>query len=192
MKLNKYVGAVLGWLVLFPLPVLGEELRDIKPPVEYPMDKGVLIISSLAVLGAIVAVVYYFIKRKKIIKKAVKVLTPWEKAYWELDQLRKNKLSIDLSYEAYYVKLSDIIRSYIEARFNIKASEMTTEEFLRFYKDTNLFTEAQKILLKEFLQLSDLVKFAQYTPEEQAAKKHFDMAKLIVDQTRVPEGEINV
>jgi len=192
MKLNRYVWAVLSWLGLFPLTCFGEELRDVKPPVEYPFDRRVLIVFCLTLSGAILAAAYYFNKRKKSVKKVIKELSPWEKAYWELDQLGKNKLSLDLSFEAYYVKLSDIIRSYIEARFNVKANEMTTEEFLMFYKDSGLFTETRKLLLKEFLQLSDLVKFAKFTPEEKEAKEHFDMAKLIVDQTKGDEGGINV
>ena len=63
----------------------------------------------------------------------------------------------------YYTELTDIVRIYIEDRFNVNAVEMTTEEILDGMKRTDA-GKASIDKLSHTLMLADLVKFAKEQP----------------------------
>ena len=59
------------------------------------------------------------------------------------------------------IAVSDIVRSYIEKRFDVTATHRTTEEFLRDLLELpNAALARHRALLSEFLHQCDLVKFA--------------------------------
>jgi hypothetical protein len=64
--------------------------------------------------------------------------------------------------------LSQVIRVYLEKRFQLRAPRQTTPEFLRGIKDSTVLTAGHRELLKDFLERCDLSKFAnlQFPLEE--------------------------
>jgi hypothetical protein len=64
--------------------------------------------------------------------------------------------------------LSQVIRTYLEKRFQLKAPRQTTPEFLREIRDSTLLNVGHRELLKDFLERCDLSKFAnlQFSLEE--------------------------
>ena len=86
--------------------------------------------------------------------------------------------------QEFYIRLSDIIRRYIEDRFGIRAPERTTEEFLAEVSSGNVLKERDTALLDEFLAHCDLVKFAKHQPTEGEIQKSFDSAKAFTEGTR--------
>ena len=84
----------------------------------------------------------------------------------------------------FYVELSNIVRHYIENRFQLKAPEMTTEEFLLTLKESTVLNSEQKSLVKDFLSHCDMVKFAKYFPQKDEIDSSYESAKNLVDQTR--------
>jgi hypothetical protein len=91
----------------------------------------------------------------------------------------------------YYTRLTDIIRVYLEDRYEVRAMEQTTYEILSQFKDENspikgkLYSSLQKTL-----DTSDLVKFAKYTPL--ADENHFVLvnAYALVEETKAEPVEI--
>ena len=65
--------------------------------------------------------------------------------------------------KAYYITLTDILRSYVEARLIVPAMERTTDDLVRALRVTAL-PPAQREQLANILQLADLVKFAKLAP----------------------------
>ena len=63
----------------------------------------------------------------------------------------------------YYTELTDIVRVYIEDRFEVAAVEMTTDEIMQGMKQTNAGQSSMEKLGKT-LVLADLVKFAKEQP----------------------------
>jgi len=63
----------------------------------------------------------------------------------------------------YYTELTDILREYIEERFDVAAIEMTSSEILDGLVPKNINDQAMQ-KLKGSLELSDLVKFAKASP----------------------------
>ncbi|MDJ0864634.1 MAG: hypothetical protein QNK03_00905 [Myxococcota bacterium] len=91
--------------------------------------------------------------------------------------------------DAFYVELSDIVRRYLEARFELRSPELTTEEFLDVMAGSRDLDEAQKAQLREFLSGADLVKFAQHVPGPEAIDGAVAGARSFLDQTRpAPEA----
>lgn len=132
--------------------------------------------------GLIVAVplcaglVYYFARRKKV--AAPPPASPWEIAYARLRDLDARQLPQQGDFQTYYIELSDILRHYIEERFNLHAPEETTPEFLAEASFAGALTETHQNLLGQFLRHCDRVKFARYEP----TPKEMDMSLAVVLQ----------
>ena len=79
--------------------------------------------------------------------------------------------------------LSHVIRTYLEKRFELRASRQTTPEFLHAIKESPLLNAGHRELLKDFLERCDLAKFAnlQFSPEEYRALAQ--SARKFVEET---------
>ena len=55
------------------------------------------------------------------------------------------------------MELSDVVRTYLENRFDMRAPELTTEEFLESVSDSPDLTRDHQTLLRQFLRQADLV-----------------------------------
>jgi len=163
------------------------DIRDVKPPVNM-LDLWWLLL-CLLILIALAAGIYFFLRHKKSppvpLKPQVPELPSWEKAYQQLEALRQENLLDKGLFKEFFTRVADIARHYMENRFNIRAPHMSTEEFLYYLGITGHLNEPQKKALKEFLNSCDMVKFAKYAPTPIEALKNFDLAKRLVDDTRV-------
>ena len=163
------------------------DIKDVKPPVNLP-DFGWLLWLLLALI-AIAVGVYFFLRYKKPASAPVAPPVPeipaWEKAYQQLEALRQENLVDKGLYKEFFTKVADIARLYMENRFKIHAPHMTTEEFLYYLGISGHLNETQKIALKDFLNSCDMVKFAKYAPTTNEALNNFDLAKRLVDDTRI-------
>lgn len=113
-------------------------------------------------------------------------LPPHVAAIMELDKLKADKPWKTGRNKEYYTRLSDVIRKYIERRFQINAPEMTTSDILElFYRDKETLSVYQN--LQQILSLSDLVKFAKLVPLENENELSLMNAYLFVNQTKVDE-----
>jgi len=92
----------------------------------------------------------------------------------------------------FYEQISDILRHYIEHRFNLRAPERTTEEFLIELATAEVLGAADKEDLGEFLKHCDLVKFARYNPATEQIQKTFDLVKNFIEKTKSDEKKIDV
>ena len=106
-----------------------------------------------------------------------------EIALEQLSLLRHEELWQKGEIKSYQSRLTDIIREYIERRYNVLALESTTFEIIAFLKDKNISTEL-KTKLREMLEVADLVKFAKAKPPENIHEKLMDDAVNFVKTTR--------
>ena len=163
------------------------DIKDVKPPVDLPDLWWLLWL--LLILIAIAAAVYFFLRYKRSASVPVAPPEPqlpaWELAYQQLEALRQENLLDKGLLKEFFTRVSDISRQYMENRFKIHAPHMTTEEFLYYLGISGHLNETQKISLKGFLNSCDMVKFAKYAPTTNEALKNFDLAKRLVDDTRV-------
>jgi len=112
---------------------------------------------------------------------------PHERALDELLSLRRGPWLPSGDIEGFYTRLSAIIRRYVEARFALRAPEMTTEEFLQAAVHSSALSATHQELMRRFLEQCDLVKFAQYRPSGDEAVQAYDAAVRFVQETRPAE-----
>ncbi len=172
-------------LLVNPVDVIAEDLKDVKGPVDFPRSVLWSYIFLIGIVALVIFVLFYISRRKpKGKKQEVKVQAPWEKALQALNMLKAEELLLKEQHGLFYIKLSDIVRHYIEERFDIKAPEMTTEEFLYFVQSRNQLSRAHASALKNFLTACDLVKFAKYAPTGAEAETSFELAVKFVEETK--------
>jgi hypothetical protein len=100
-----------------------------------------------------------------------------------LECLRREDLIVQQRVEEYYIRLSDILRRYVEWRFGLRAPEQTTEEFLVAVLATGGLIATHRSLLSTFLQHCDLVKFARHQPSPGDMQQAWESARGFVEQT---------
>ena len=131
--------------------------------------------AAAAVLAALTALVFFLTK-----KGTTRILSPWEIARNSLAELKKELAMND---ETFFVRLSDILRQYIERRFALPATEKTSEEFIQQLRTDSILSEKQRIALERFLGTADLVKFARMNSDEKQKNECLSMADSFVDET---------
>ena len=146
-------------------------IKAIKSPLSAPLSFWELLpwlirIWSFIGLVLIVFVIYYYYKKGRLplLNQNKNVRLPADdEAMLGLENLRLKKLWQNGYYKLYFSEMTDIIRVYIERRFDVMAVEMTTEEIMTNIKPLNINKEVSS-KLHEVLQLADLVKFAKAEP----------------------------
>ena len=91
-------------------------------------------------------------------------LPPHVAAIQALEALHNQKLWQNNRHKQYYSGLTDILRTYIAARWGFGAMEMTSDEIIETMRPEELPDKA-RMDLTAILRDADLVKFAKATPE---------------------------
>jgi len=178
--------------------LLGEQradlkIADIEGVVNVPAKPSYWWVWLLVSVGIIVAVIFWFYRRGQQVKELVRIFKPaHEIAYERLRSLIEQDLVKAGKIKEFYERISDILRHYIEYRFNLKAPERTTEEFLVELASANVLGKQDGERLAEFLQHCDLVKFAKYDPTTEQIQKTFDLVKDFIETTKSDEKKIDV
>lgn len=105
----------------------------------------------------------------------------------ELDALALQNLPAAGEIKPYYTRLSEIVRAYLERRFQFTALEMTSDEIRAEVAALSLSDEARRVIAG-FLDESDLVKFADFRPDETTTDAAMRYARGLVELTRVPDA----
>jgi len=108
---------------------------------------------------------------------------PHEEAYDALDRLEASDLLQRAEIKQYHIRVSEIIRTYVEGRFDVFALEMTTGEVMEGLREAGLDDDVL-VAFDEFLRGCDLVKFAKHRPPPEACRQAMAAARELVDRTR--------
>jgi len=167
------------------------DIRDIKDIVGGTNGRIYVILIGILVFCAFLALGILWWKKAKQVKamEADRKKPAHEIAYLELQKLKSLKLVEAGFINEYYVRLSDIIRRYLENRFSFRSPEMTTEEFLAALTKSPQVGKEHKDLLRYFLIQCDMVKFAKYGPTEIEVLDSFRLAGNFIDGTKKIEEE---
>lgn len=173
-------------------------IRDIKAPVEVPWTLADFLpyLGIVILLGLLVWLIIYLYKKRK---KKEPLYTPvavtrpaHEIALEELKKLEEEKLWQHGNFKLYHTRLTDIIRLYIENRWQIPALEQTTDEILDGFS-AGMLNEELFGKLKSTLQIADLVKFAKLEPvvyeNEQSLTNAYELIRLTAKRTLSDEAD---
>ena len=127
--------------------------------------------------------------RVREVKPAPK-LPPHVIAIKALDELRNRKLWQNGKHKLYYSTLTEILRLYIEGRWEIGALEMTTDEIITALRDVDIKHDSRSNLVA-ILRTADMVKFAKALPDGEENEQLFDYAYYFVENTKSVDAEHN-
>jgi len=108
---------------------------------------------------------------------------PYDIAIGKLVSLKTRDLPGKGRYKQYYIELSEIIKHYIQGRFEIIAVEATTYEIKRDLKHPELPRDKAEMIIS-LLTRSDLIKFAKQMPKPEAPVEDYNIARLFVTSTK--------
>ena len=84
--------------------------------------------------------------------------------------------------KAFYSGITDTLREYMDARYDIGAMEMTTSEIMCSLKKTDVPDELQEGL-KDLFERADFVKFAKFTASDEDNAAALPLAVRFVTTT---------
>ncbi len=141
------------------------------------------------VMGAVLCgcVLVWFIRRQTLeesVEQEVEIAPrPGEIALAELTSLLGERLCEKGLFDRFFVRLSDIVRHYVESRFECPVVSQTTEEFLTAISQGEVFDEEQQKLLGGFLTQCDSVKFAGIAVNAEVAHASGENCKRVIVTT---------
>lgn len=167
--------------------------KDIKEIYEVPSswmdwfrDNWKWLVGGAAAIAVIAAVLIWLVRRAKRPKPEapaeVVVLPLHTRTLQALEEIEKKKLWQQGLVKEYQSQVTDILRGYIEQRFNVPALESTTDDLLAALRVSSMNT-AQREQLANMLRMADMVKFAKWTPLPAENEQLMAGAIKLVQQT---------
>jgi DNA-directed RNA polymerase subunit L len=166
-------------------------IYDIIKPYKAPLTIGDILpwVLLLIVFSLIVWYIIRLIKNRKrrkpgedkhVITEPAHVI-----AFRELEKLRNEELWQKGEVKLYHTRLTEILRQYLDNRYNISSMELTTDETLSIYyktvkPDVTLFNSLKSILIN-----ADLVKFAKFKPDPSDNETAFENSWGFINVTLV-------
>lgn len=159
-------------VTIVPVQLRDSTYHDIREIIDVPQERrtwwyyiaGIL---SFIVLGILIRGWLRSGRRKPFPGGPVSEVSPLQEALSELRKLSAQQLEHKGEWKVYYSALTDILRRYMERKFQVSAKQKTTGELLLYLK--RMDNKAQVSAIAETLRIADAVKFARYRPEIEQA-----------------------
>ena len=159
-----------------------EDIRDIRGP---KAVTGSWVLPAVLAGAIVIALCAYAVWRRRHRGTPRRSLTLSEQALERLENTRP--LMRPATAREFGIAASEVIRNYIEKRFEVIATQRTTEEFLQtLLQSSNETLARHRSLLEEFLQQCDLVKFAAGSLAVTDMESLFRSARGFVMETGEP------
>lgn len=171
-----------------------KDIHDIKPVEDVPFNLldwlpdywWAWLLGLLLIVGGVWVYRKYYKKGINPLKPSKKRLPPYEEAMINLRNLKAAQLWQQGQEKEYFTGLTDILRVYIDRRFDINAVEMTSSQIIDTLK-RNEETKAVNEQLEMILEIADIVKFANARPLADDNEVAYQRAVNFVEATRPVE-----
>jgi hypothetical protein len=169
---------------------LTELASGIRGPVEIATRAWLWWLAAGVAAAAALAFTWW-LRRRGHAEPAEPPVPPAEWARRELDRLDADALPARGEVDAFFVRLSGIVRTYVEGRFAIAAPDRTTQEFLREAARHPDLAGGHDREIGAFLRTADMVKFAAARPPVDACAGAMRSMRAFVEATapRADEGD---
>ncbi len=165
-----------------PMQAAAPELRDIAPPLDvFPYPTWMVVVAAMVVALVLGALIYAIVRK---IRNRPPPLPPSPQSV-ALRELRilQQRVKQTAPYDFSFA-VSDVLRHYVSAAYQIQATEQTSPEFLAAIAHSVKFAEAERSLLAEFLERCDLIKFAHIDADSSDSERLIDSAFRFVEGGR--------
>jgi len=171
------------------------DIKDIRDPVPITMGPNQWILAAalalvlLLVLAALgYALVRLYQRRKRRVAPRV-LVAPHVRALQELEALARSSVAASGDLTRFFDKLSETMREYLEARFQVRAMERTTWMIRRDLQSLPVDEQWQEALTG-LLRHADMIKFAKAEATGADADEALALARrLLVDAPVEDDGE---
>ena len=155
--------------------LLAQQFHEIAPPVDYSLIPAWMVFAGTFAVLTLIGGIIWLISRRRA---PVQIQSPRERA---LDLLDRIESQIEmLSPYQFSIRVSDILRQYVNEQYNLPVTRQTSIEFLNVIKTASPFADDEKELLKDFLDRCDLIKFARYEASTADSRLLLDEATRFV------------
>jgi hypothetical protein len=166
-------------------PALGtvsSQLRPNPPPEGLPTDDAG---ARLAVCALLLLVLAALLLLARELRRRRPVVPPSadEWARQALDDIARLGLPAAGEIERFHTLVCDVLRQYLERRFELPVSRQTTVEFLERMHELPALTEAQRKVLQDLMRHFDLAKFAQARVTPAQCDDLLAAARRLIDET---------
>ncbi len=164
-------------------------LADIRPPFR-PFNPWYIVLALALAAAAFAAWRWYKLKKAALPSGNITPYTADNRplhiiALEQIDNLVMEGLWEARNYKLFYIRLTDILRDYFSARFEIEAHRLTSRDLVRALKRCKEFkTEAEPV--NQFLKEADYVKFAKVVPSQEERDAHIKNLRDIITETKQP------
>lgn len=165
------------------------DLRDIKGPLSLARSWWVVLLWAALAAVLFGGVAYYVYRRRRTEEPQSRPAVPrapprpfHEIALEALRALEKSALLERGQVKEYHVRISEIIRRYIEGQLEVPALELTTREVADGMRRAALGAPTAEAF-RRFLERCDLVKFAKLRPESEDSRELMGRARELVRMT---------
>jgi hypothetical protein len=157
---------------------VAEDIHDIRGPLQVSSPElWLLWLAGGAVLAALAYGAWRWYRHVRTAPRL-----PYEIALARLEKARA--LMTEPTAREFSIEVSEIVRSYIEARFLVRAAHQTTEEFLHnLLEPSDALLTGHRKLLGDFLHHCDLAKFARWVLSFEEMEEMYGSARTFISET---------
>lgn len=166
------------------------DIRDIKPLRRIDTAASWLLWTGLALAAAALGLAAWWWWRRRRpdgVASETPPIPPYDLAIRELERLRRTDFSDLRELRRYHFAVSSVVRAYVEGRFGLNATDLTTEEILGRLGGLVRLDPSQARRLERFLVATDQVKFAAHLPAAEEIERTYEQALGFVTATRPME-----
>ena len=162
-----------------------QDINDIKKAVEFPNFLP-LIIAGIIIAGAVlVYLTYRYIRRLRSMRAMPRPRpAAWAEAIAALERIPVEDWLFKGLFKKYYYALSEILKRYLERRFEFSAAEQTTTEIVASLKSMRV---PQREEFSKFFTQADMVKYAKHVPPHDEMGIAVQIVKDLVMKTKSVE-----
>ncbi len=166
---------------------------DIKQPISEPFsfldwlkENWWWMVAILVLAVAIYLLVRYLKNRKpkEVVEEIIPIIPYHVIALEKLEKLKQEQLWQKGKVKLYHSHISEILRDYLEHRYQINALEETTAEIIYGLR-LQLISSEQMNKLTQTLTLADLVKFAKEQPLPLENEQSLTFAVAFIEATKI-------
>ncbi len=167
-------------------------IRDIKGPFNIPVTLWEVLVWMILILAPLYTVWYLYRRFRKKPNRVVSqdptqllqvMKSPVDKALERLYQLKASDTLERAGEKAFFVMLTEILRTYIHEAHGVEAPELTTRQTMRALQYNPAISQEQHQRLDVILHTADLVKFARFAPTQDESMAVLEEAILFVSGT---------
>jgi hypothetical protein len=168
-------------------PPGGVTLHDIRGPVELPDSSGLLFWLVIGLAVVVISGLFLYLWKRR--KKGERPPSPHESALTELTRLRP--MMNPEQALIYAAQLAELLRRYVEVRFQIHSTRQTTREFFAGLVRNPQAAAVNSMAdhrdhLRECLEQCDMAKFAHCIPAQQEMEAMEQAVRSFIEATGQP------